>query len=246
MFPHSPWSNCIVENTPLRWCVCVYHIWIDVKLLIFCISEFIRLPSFHDNRSRGTIHVLCAMVPTKRPQYMRISRLITVTYLLFYFPIWHRAKLRTLPKTFLIFFLTGAIARLSMHAFISTGTIARQFQQEPSLDFSLFCSPIEGPCSLTAICNFLIFPRYFDISVRTEFSGLSMRTEHQLLSINLHWNLLGSDLLFVVFCTPGTLHIRSREVVLIQVCAAIAVLLFGVWLIPSSISAMSEWCVVCT
>ena len=109
------------------------------------------------------------------------------------------------------------------------------FQQEPSLDIfnrnhrstvctgtiariSLFCSSVEDPCSVTAICNFPFFLRYFWYSVRTEFPGLSMRTEHQLLNLIFHWTLVGLDLLFGVFCTPGTLHITIREVVLIQVC----------------------------
>ena len=64
----------------LPWChsVCVWTIWIDVKLLFFFSLQ-----------RQGDHPCTVSDGPTKRPQYMRISRLMTVTYLLFSCHFFH-------------------------------------------------------------------------------------------------------------------------------------------------------------
>ena len=47
--------------------------------------------------------------PTKRPQYMRISWLITVTYLHIVFSVWQAAKPRTAPDPFVLQYMVAAI-----------------------------------------------------------------------------------------------------------------------------------------
>ena len=51
-----------------------------------------RCPSHHHFSTQGDHPCIVCDGPTKRPQYMRISRMITVTYL---FLLWHEAKPRT-------------------------------------------------------------------------------------------------------------------------------------------------------
>ena len=96
----------------------------------------------------------------------------------FKFPIWHRAKPRTLLTTFLILF-SNRNHRSIVHACfyfnrnhrstVSIGAIAR---------ISLFCSSIEDPWLVTAICN--LFPTVlFDIQ-----SELSLQVSAWELSIS--------------------------------------------------------------
>ena len=67
-----------------------------------------------------------------------------------------------------------------VHVFlIPTGDVARQFLLIWLTDFS--CHSID---------------RYFLYTVRTEHSGLSMGTEHQLLTLFFHWTLDGLGFLF--------------------------------------------------
>ena len=72
------------------WCVCAWNIWIDVKLLTLIFLQGDHPCTVSDG-------------PTKRPQYMRISWLITVTYLLHSFDVnvqkWRPAKPRTGTST---------------------------------------------------------------------------------------------------------------------------------------------------
>ena len=62
--------------------VCVWNIWIDVKLLPRSSITFWSLLQFN---MQGDHPCTVCDGPTKRPEYMRISRLITVTYLPIHF-----------------------------------------------------------------------------------------------------------------------------------------------------------------
>ena len=88
--PNDLWNCCASqqEGTICAVCVCVWTIWRDVKTSTFAVSKFQRQGDHPCTVSDG---------PTKRPQYMRISRLITVTYLLFHvhFLQWDLANPRT-------------------------------------------------------------------------------------------------------------------------------------------------------
>ena len=64
---------------------------------------------------------------------------------------------------------SGTIARLSMHAFISTGTIARLFQQEPSLDFPCSVHRSKIPVRLPQSAIFLISYDIVDIQSERSF-----------------------------------------------------------------------------
>ena len=79
---------CVFKKKHCGSRACVWTIWRDVKLLL------LQFPNF---RGRGDHPCTVSDGPTKRPQYMRISRLITVTYLLFqvHFLHWDVANRRT-------------------------------------------------------------------------------------------------------------------------------------------------------
>ena len=70
--------------------VCACNIWIDEKLLSYFLFYI----------SQGDHPCTVSDGPTKRPQYVRISRLITVTYLLFILQLWQGAKPRTSTTEF--------------------------------------------------------------------------------------------------------------------------------------------------
>ena len=92
-------SEYIQIRARARACVCVWgvchsvcacNIWIDEKLLSYFLFYI----------SRGDHPCTVSDGPTKRPQYVRISRLITVTYLLFILQLWQGAKPRTSTTEF--------------------------------------------------------------------------------------------------------------------------------------------------
>ena len=91
---------------------CVWTIWTDVKLLPW-LAELLFLSGslpwvFYQALIQSPFHLQgdhpCTVCdgPTKRAQYMRISRLITVTYLL-NFPWWEEAQPKNLQVDFSFF-----------------------------------------------------------------------------------------------------------------------------------------------
>ena len=122
--------------------------------------------------SRGTIHVLCAMVQRSGHSTCGHHGWSPWRTCLFIFRYGTGLSREPYPRHFW-YFSTGTIARLSMHAFISTGTTARQFSQEPSFDFpcSVHRSKIPARLPQSACVSFILIVQRL---VRTEPSDSRM------------------------------------------------------------------------